>query len=147
MKILVSYKSKTGFTKRYAEWISEELEADLTDVKDIKDVSEYDLVIYGGWILGGLINGFNDIKKLDPKDLIIFAVGSTAVKDVDIKKMINENNVGDIPFFYYHGGFNPQKMGFVGRTMVKMVTKEAPTYQDHTNKEAIKDLIKLVKSK
>ena len=68
MKILVSYKSKTGFTKRYAEWISEELEADLTDVKDIKDVSEYDLVIYGGWILGGLINGFNDIKKLDPKD-------------------------------------------------------------------------------
>ena len=147
MKILVSYKSKTGFTKRYAEWISEELEADLKDIKDVNDVSEYDLVIHGGWNMGGLINGLNDIKKLNPKDLIVFLVGATPTKDVDTIKIKGENNIGNTPFFYYQGGFNPQKMGFVGRTMVKMVTKEAPTYQDHTNKEVIRDLIKLVKSK
>ena len=35
MKILVTYKSKTGFTKKYAEWISNELNAELKDVKSI----------------------------------------------------------------------------------------------------------------
>lgn len=29
MKIVVVYKSISGFTKKYAEWIAEELEADL----------------------------------------------------------------------------------------------------------------------
>ena len=29
MKIIVIYKSKTGFTKRYAEWIAEELKCDI----------------------------------------------------------------------------------------------------------------------
>ena len=36
MKTLVIYTSQTGFTKRYAEWISEELNADIYDLKDVK---------------------------------------------------------------------------------------------------------------
>ena len=52
MKILVTYKSKTGFTKKYAEWIAEELGCEAKDIKTItpKNVAEYDLVIHGGWI-------------------------------------------------------------------------------------------------
>ena len=36
MKTLVIYTSQTGFTKRYAEWISEEINADIYDLKDVK---------------------------------------------------------------------------------------------------------------
>ena len=36
MKTLVIYTSQTGFTKRYAEWISEELDADIYELKDVK---------------------------------------------------------------------------------------------------------------
>ena len=36
MKTLVIYTSQTGFTKRYAAWISEELNADIYDLKDVK---------------------------------------------------------------------------------------------------------------
>ena len=36
MKTLVIYTSQTGFTKRYAEWISEELNADIYNLKDVK---------------------------------------------------------------------------------------------------------------
>lgn len=33
MKILVTYKSKTGFTKKYAKWIAEELNCETKDTK------------------------------------------------------------------------------------------------------------------
>ena len=36
MKTLVIYTSQTGFTKRYADWNSEELNADIYDLKDVK---------------------------------------------------------------------------------------------------------------
>ena len=35
MKILVTYQSKTGFTKKYAEWISTELNGELLDIKKV----------------------------------------------------------------------------------------------------------------
>ena len=146
MKILVTYQSKTGFTKKYAEWISEELNCDLKELKRVKNILEYDLIIHGGWIMGGLVKGYKKIIKMKPKKLILFGVGYTSKKDVDIKKMIEDNKLGEIPFYYFEGGMNPKKMGFVGRTMVKLVTKKKPTYVDNTNKKEIDDLIKKYKN-
>ena len=91
------------------------------------------------------MNLYRKIKKLNPKKLIVFACGYTPSNRVDIKKMIEINNLNDIPLFYYDGGMNPKKMGFIGRTIVKMVTKEKIEYKDNTNKELIKNLIKIVK--
>jgi flavodoxin len=34
MKAVVVYKSKSGFAKKYAEWISEELKADIYSVSE-----------------------------------------------------------------------------------------------------------------
>lgn len=146
MKILITYQSKTGFTKKYAEWIHEELNSDIKDVKEIsdKDISEYDIVIHGGWIMGGMINGLDKIRKLNPKKLIVFGVGYTSKGEVDSKKLIEVNKLGDIPLFYYQWGMNPKKMGFIGRTMVKLVTREALSYEDNTNKEEIDSLVKSV---
>ena len=145
MKILVTYQSKTGFTKKYAEWISEELKTDLKDIKEVSDVSDYDLVIHGGWIFGGLLKGFNKIHSLKPKRLIVFGVGLTPEKEVNLEKMTTENRIGEAPLFYFQGGTNPKKMGFMGRSMVKMVTKKKAEYQDNTNRDRIKPLIKAVK--
>lgn len=147
MKILVTYQSKTGFTKKYAEWISEELKCDLKELKKVKDVKDYDLIIHGGWIMGGVIKGLNKIKKLSPDKLIVFGVGLTPKKDLDTSKMIKDNKLENIPFFYYEGGTNPKKMGFVGRTIVKLVTKKKVLFVDNTNKDDIKELIKKVNYK
>lgn len=35
MKTVVIYKSKTGFTQKYAEWIAEDLSADLFEVSKV----------------------------------------------------------------------------------------------------------------
>ena len=117
MKILVTYKSKTGFTKKYAEWIAEGLSCDIKDVKNVsyKDVVGYDLVIHGGWIFGGVISGYNRIISYNPKQLIVFGVGHTPKTKVNLKKMAEENKLGDTPLYYFEGGTNPSKMGFMGR--------------------------------
>ena len=103
MKVLITYQSKTGFTKKYAEWIHEEVNSDIKEVKKIsnKDISKYDIIIHGGWIMGGIINGLDKIRKLNPKNLIVFGVGYTPEDEVDRKQLIEINKLGDTPFFYY----------------------------------------------
>ena len=36
MKTIIIYTSQTGFTKRYAQWLSEELAAELITLEDAK---------------------------------------------------------------------------------------------------------------
>ena len=147
MKTLVTYQSKTGFTKTYAEWIAEELSADIKEIAKVstEELTNYDLVIHGGWIMGGMINGLDKVRTLNPSKLIVFAVGFTSKEEVEIPKIAEVNKLGDTPFFYYVGGMNPKKMGFMGRTMVKMVTKKKPEYADYTNRDEIKGIVDLAK--
>ena len=51
MKTLVVYTSQTGFTKKYAKWLSDEIEADMYDLKDVQKkedsfYSEYGAIVY-----------------------------------------------------------------------------------------------------
>jgi len=50
MKTLILYKSKTGYTKKYGEWIKDELSADCFEVSTINSsiLDNYDTIIYGG---------------------------------------------------------------------------------------------------
>jgi menaquinone-dependent protoporphyrinogen IX oxidase len=53
-KTIVLYESKTGFTRKYAEWIAEELDAELFPLQearrsiDAAKLQDYDAVIFGG---------------------------------------------------------------------------------------------------
>lgn len=60
--------------------------------------------------------------------------------------MAEDNKLGDTPLYYFEGCTNPPKMGFVGRKIVEMVTKEKVTYQDNTDKKTTAELLKAVKS-
>lgn len=144
MKVIVTYNSKTGFTQKYAEWIAADLNCKALSAAELKNVSEYDLVIHGGWIMGGMISGFENLKKLSPSKLIAFGVGFTK-KDNYVDTVKETNHTGDIPTFYFPGGMNPQKMGFFAKLIVKMVTKSKPTFEDLTNRDAIHALVEYVK--
>lgn len=58
-KIAVVYKSKYGSSKKYAEWIADELKAELFEHSKIKkdDLLKYDTIIYGGGLYAGSISG------------------------------------------------------------------------------------------
>ena len=53
------YRSKHGYTKKIAETISKELNADLFSIKDAKnlDTSKYDSFVFGSSIYAGMFGG------------------------------------------------------------------------------------------
>lgn len=57
MKAIIIYCSKTGFTKRYADWLAEELECSAVpaDKRSAPDTAQYDVIIFASWFYAGTI--------------------------------------------------------------------------------------------
>lgn len=134
MKTVVIYTSQTGFTKKYAEWIAAELQADLLAYKEAKKKSAdfftgYDAVIYGGWNMAGRVTNIdwfmNVAGDLKNKRVAVFGVGATPAEDPEIEKLLQNMIPADkksyIRGFYCEGGLDYSKMGFFSRTMLKMM--------------------------
>jgi len=153
MSIAVVYRSKTGFTKRYAEWIGEELNCDIIDVKNAtkETLSKYDTIIFGTGIyaegMAGLEKFKRKMSKLNGKKFIVFATGAVSADNKKIEEIINRNFTPDerktIPFFFFQSGLNYEKMGFVSRLMMKMFSSMLDKKKDKTEEEqALADVIK-----
>ena len=131
MKTVVIYKSKTGFTRKYAEWISEELSADLFDASkiNIDMLTKYDTIIYGGSLYAVGIIGINlitkNIDKLKDKKVVVFATGASPLRDDVISNIIDKNfTLQDqkyIKFFYLRGGFNYGKLNPFDKFLMNML--------------------------
>ena len=64
MKPLVLYRSKTGYTEKYARQLARELGCEAREFrKDEGSWREYDRVIYGGGLYAGGINGLKSFRK------------------------------------------------------------------------------------
>lgn len=134
MKAIVIYKTKTGFTKRYAEWICEELKCEISNYRNFhqSDLKNYDFVIYGSRIHAGKIDGLKKIKKMlqnnEGSKLIVFATGATPSEVKDAINKIWKSNFSDqelktIPHFYMPSGLNYEKMGTVDHLIMKSLAK------------------------
>lgn len=155
MKTIVVYTSKTGFTKKYAEWIAEELECEARELKGLTAARllEYDCIIYGGGLMAGKVGGFDKIKLLadlenfagdDSKGdvrrhFILFATGSTPQDMPGTIEKIKDQNVADgeavEKIYYFEGGLDYENMGFMGRSMIKMMRKTVLKKKDITEEE------------
>jgi flavodoxin len=133
-KIVVVYKSKYGSTKKYAESISDRLNAELFECSDIKPdkLNEYDTIIFGGGLYASGINGISLITKnyqsIKDKNLIVFTVGLASTDDKEIFKPIIEKNFAEemsnkIRFFHMRGGIDYKKLSFVHKPMMAMMKK------------------------
>lgn len=120
MKAVVVYKSKTGFTKKYAEWITEALSADILEASKVKADSliNYDTIIYGGSLYAAGINGVKlitqNLDKLKGKKVLVYGVGASPSKE-NVLSDVTEKNFSKeqqkyIKFFYFRGGFNYSKL-------------------------------------
>ena len=116
MNTVVIYKSKTGFAKKYAEWIAKDLSADIFDISKItiNKLTNYDTIIYGGSLYAVGINGIklitNNIDKLKDKKIIVFSTGVSPLTQDGINEVKSKNFTScqqkHIKFFYLRGGFN-----------------------------------------
>ncbi|TYQ18137.1 UNVERIFIED_CONTAM: menaquinone-dependent protoporphyrinogen IX oxidase [Acetivibrio alkalicellulosi] len=134
MKTIVVYKSKSGFTKRYAEWIAEELKCDIYAYENFtqNSIAKYDLLIYGTRIHAGKVDGLKKIKKLFANDksfnMIVFATGATPSEAEDVinktwKANFSEEELKRFPHFYMQSGLNYEKMGLIDRLIMKIFAK------------------------
>jgi len=149
-KIAVVYKSKYGHTKKYAEWISDELNCDLyvANKTDIDALKGYNTIIYGGGLYASGIIGVGLITKnyeaLKDKKLIVFTVG---LADPNIKsqfkpiidKNFTEEMKKSIEIFHLHGGIDYSELNIIHKSMMnalkKMVEKkkeDQKTEEDRT---------------
>ena len=76
---IVIYNSRGGNTKKIALKIAEGLEAECKDFKNIPDLSDYDLLVLGSWVIMGRIRfkGARYLrrlrrKKIDGKKVVLF---------------------------------------------------------------------------
>lgn len=134
MNTVVVYISKTGYTEAYAKKIGEVLSCPIKSLKEVttQQLSSYDRVIYGGWIMAGRISGYDKIAAMSPKNPVIFAVGMTKPSEELTEKIKADNNLGSMPFFYFPGGYRPKKLNFLYRGMLGMIRKSIEKKPDKT---------------
>ncbi len=130
MKIAVIYASKSGFTKKYATWLSEVLSGELLPLNEVTaaHLRECDLLLYGGGLYAGGINGlkkFNALAQGISKDKIIyFATGATPPREEVAPELIQGNfpleEQNKIQFFYLRGGFDNNLLGMVDRILMSL---------------------------
>ena len=129
-KTIVLYRSKTGFSKRYAEWIAEDLTCECRSIKGMKldDLQDYGVVIYGAGVYAGMIAGLGKIKnwmeKSPEKTWIVFATGATPPKEgyeeLIFKTNFRKGEKRPAHFYYFLAGINYEKMGFFNRVLMKL---------------------------
>lgn len=147
MKTIILYSSETGFTKQYAEWISEELNCECQELKEFdKKLADYDMAIYGGSIFAGKIRDLDKFQQLNPKSYIVFAVGMTEDNGNYADELKKANPLEKVPLFYLQGGARFSKLGFMNRTILKKVTKMKNDV-DYTDKANIAKLVDFVKKR
>ena len=115
-KTLVLYRSRYGYTKRYAEMIAEELGCGLREASRMSagDLAPYDTLIFGGGLYASAINGVNIIRDhfdlLQGKHIAVWATGINAgspeVMEQVWRRNFPEEIRKNIRMFYLRGGFD-----------------------------------------
>lgn len=173
-KTIVIYKTTSGFTKKYAEWITQSLDCDIMDRRlvDTNNILDYDVIIYGGSLHAVGISGIDIIKKnlskLTDKTIVIYTTGASPARPKISSEVLNRNFTPEeqkqITFFYLRGGFNFHKLNCVNKvlmTFMKWKIKSKKDWNsdekgmmeafsnpvDFTDRENIKELVDFVRSK
>ena len=131
-KIAIIYKSHYGATKQYAEWIAEALDASLFEMSQVKppQLMDYDVVVYGGGLYAGGINGAKLVAKNPCKQtLVVFTVGLADPETTDfsdiVTKSLSQKVASQSKVFHLRGGIDYSKLGVFHKTAMAMVKKKA----------------------
>ena len=130
-RLLILYKSKTGFTKKYAEMIAVETGGTAMDVKAAEPgiLSSFDQIVFGSRMHAGRIDGLGDIRKLlrenEASLLALFVTGAMPNTETHTiadmwKNNLTEEELSSLPHFYMQSGLYYEKMGIFDRIMMEM---------------------------
>ena len=135
MNILVSYGSRYGTTRRYAQWIAEELACDLVDSREVSPeaLKSHDVIIHGGGLYAGGLCGINTITKnfgaIADKPIVLFSCGLADPEDPEnvahiesgLEKVLTPKMRQKIKQFHLRGGIDYSRLGLKHKAMMAML--------------------------
>lgn len=134
MERLVIYCSKTGFTKSYADWLSEEIPCKTVSVEEAEsmDLKKYNLVIFASSMYAGSIKKINWFKEksegIDNRILLV-----TGAAPFDYQTFPKEAE--EFRMFYLQSGLRYDKMGIKDRMMMKALLLFLRSKKDKNEEE------------
>lgn len=170
---IVVYRSKTGFTRKYAEWIAEELECECVPFESVthEQLARYRSVVIGGCVRYEAVDAAKQIADMIAglPDVVLFIVGATPMTDRKatgymLKRTYNKSEkFRFVPHFYLQGGLNIKELGAVERMLIRLMVliikcmqKATPEMKevasrmshsaDYSNRSNICALVEYVKS-
>lgn len=143
MKTIVAFKSKSGYTKTYAEWIAQELGCDIKENAVLSDILGYDTIIYGGGMYAGGFNGAKlitkNLDKLNGRKIALFAVGSNPGREHEMQpfwdKVLTAEQQKAIGHFYLRGGFDFGRLSTGDKVLMKMLKARLQSLKERTEDE------------
>lgn len=141
MKSLIIYGSQYGTTKAYATRLSEITGILCISYERVKDLTDYEQIIYLGGLYAGGVKGLKNTFKLlknDDVKTIIVTVGLADINNKEntdniktaLTKQVDENILNSSLVFHLRGGIDYSKLNFKHKTMMKMLyhsIKNKPT--------------------
>ena len=133
MKTLIIYGSQYGSTKRYAERLSEITGIEAVDYKKVKDIKEFDRIIFmGGLYAGGVLGMKKTVGKMaENQKLFVVTVGVTDPNETEyfseirksIKAKIPANLYNEEKIFHLRGAIDYSQLDMKHRFMMSMFHK------------------------
>jgi flavodoxin len=153
MRKIIIYGSKYGTTERYATELSRRTGINAYRYNALKDLSEYDVIIYLGGLYAGGVLGLSSTVKLMPakqmQRLLIITVGLADPKDktntdsikYSIEKQVPKHIYDRAEIFHLRGGIDYQTLNLKHKAMMKLMyikdIKTPPEKQTKDTKEFI----------
>ncbi len=129
---IILYQSKYGATKKYVDWLVEELNYEFmeTPKANVDLIKKYKNIILCGGIYAGGIAGLSFLKKnyikFYDKKVAVLCVGASPFDEKAIaqtRDMHFKNGMENIPLFYARGAWDEESMTFKDRTLCKLLQK------------------------
>ena len=148
-KIAVVYKSNYGAARSYAIYIAKALDADLYDLRRIKefDFSRYDTIVFGGGLYAGKVNGLHFLSshalELAGKKLCVYTTGisdPTIGANVErtektVKKALPGPIAEKTRVFCFRSGIDYDDLSFNHRAMMatlhRVIAHKRPEKRSH----------------
>lgn len=136
--VAVVYCSQTGFTKRYAEWLAEELGCTAIPYarRSGIDLSKTDMLVFCSWFHAASIKGTTWLKRAMREhpalQVAVLATGATPMPcDVCSASEVEEAfsrvfpaaDYPGLPHFYCQGGFDYNRLGVPDKIAMKAFFK------------------------
>lgn len=147
MKALVVYNSKTGFTRRYAQWLAAALDADCRAIDEVGnvDMRQYDLLLFGSWVHAETLQKREWIKQQlaqwKDRRVGVFAVGAMPAGNAAnrvFEQSFTPQERTQMRTFYLQGGLDYARMGRGDRLLMAFMRRVLASRKDTASAEMLR---------